>query len=49
LLAEAEAELKTDREAMTKLAAPESVKQALDDIARQHATPETDMAEARKI
>jgi uncharacterized protein (DUF885 family) len=48
LLAEAEAELKKDREEMAKLAAPKSVKQALDEIARQHATPETYMAEARK-
>jgi uncharacterized protein (DUF885 family) len=48
LLAEAEAELKKDREEMAKMAAPKSVKQALDDIARQHATPETYMAEARK-
>jgi uncharacterized protein (DUF885 family) len=48
LLAEAEAELKKDREEMAKLAAPKSVKQAMDDIAQQHATPETYMAEARK-
>jgi uncharacterized protein (DUF885 family) len=48
LLAEAEAELKKDREEMARLAAPKSVKQALDEIALQHATPETYMAEARK-
>ena len=48
LLAEAEVELKKDREEMAMLAAPKSVKQALDEIARQHATPETYMSEARK-
>ena len=48
LLAEAEAELKRTREEMVKLAAPKSVKQALDEIAKQHATPDTYMAEARK-
>jgi uncharacterized protein (DUF885 family) len=48
LLAEAEAELKVVREEMTKLAAPKTVKQALDDIAKQHATPETFLEAARK-
>lgn len=48
LLAEAEADLKTTREEMAKLAAPKTVKEALDDIAKQHATPETFMDEARK-
>jgi uncharacterized protein (DUF885 family) len=33
---------------MAKLAAPKTVKQALDDIAKQHATPATYMAEAKK-
>ena len=48
LLAEAEADLKITREAMAKLAAPKSVPQALDEIARQHATPDTYLAEARR-
>jgi uncharacterized protein (DUF885 family) len=48
LLAEAEADLQTTRQNMEKLAAPKTVRQALDDIARQHATPATYMAEARK-
>jgi uncharacterized protein (DUF885 family) len=48
LLAEAEADLQTTRQEMEKLAAPKSVKEALDEIAKQHATPETYMAEARK-
>ena len=48
LLAEAEADLKTTRQEMEKLAAPKTVKQALDDIAKQHATPETYMTEAKK-
>ncbi len=48
LLAEAEAELKTVREEMAKLSAPKTVKQALDEIAKQHATPETYMDAARK-
>jgi uncharacterized protein (DUF885 family) len=48
LLAEAEADLKSTREAMARLAAPKTVRQALDDIAKQHATPDTYMAEARK-
>jgi len=48
LLAEAEADLQSTRQEMTKMAAPKSVKEALDDIARQHATPETYIAEAKK-
>ena len=48
LLSEAEADLKTTRQEMEKLAAPKSVKQALADIAKQHATPETFMEQAKK-
>jgi len=48
LLAQAEAELKTTRDEMVKLAAPKTVEQALEEAAQQHATPETYMAEARK-
>ena len=48
LLADAEAELQRTRDEMAKLAAPRTVKQALDDIARQHATPDTYMAEAKR-
>src|SRR5580704_12635496 len=48
LLAEAEGELKTVREEMAKLAAPKTVKQALDEIAKQHATPDTFLDAARK-
>ena len=48
LLSEAEADLKTTRDEMAKLAAPKTVKQALDEIAQKHATPDTYMAEARK-
>src|SRR5262249_59830637 len=48
LLAEAEADLKTTRDELEKLAAPKSVKEALDDIAKQHATPETFMEQAKK-
>ncbi len=48
MLALAEADLKSTREEMAKLAAPKTVKQALDDIAKQHATPATYMAEAKK-
>ncbi len=47
LLAEAEADLTAVREEMAKLAAPKTVRQALDDIARQHATPETYMPDAK--
>jgi uncharacterized protein (DUF885 family) len=48
LLAGAEADLKTTREEMAKLAAPHTVKEALDEIAKQHATPDTYMAAAKK-
>ena len=48
LLAEAEADLRSTRARMAKLASPKPVEQALDEIARQHATPDTYMAEARK-
>lgn len=48
LLTEAEAALKDTREEMAKLAAPKPVRQALDEIAKQHATPETYMADAKK-
>src|SRR5579863_6946441 len=48
LLGEAEAELKSMREEMAKLAAPKTVKQALGEIAKQHATPETYLDAARK-
>src|SRR5262249_19274320 len=48
LLSEAEAELQATRAQMAKLAAPMTAKQALDAIARKHATPETYMANARK-
>jgi uncharacterized protein (DUF885 family) len=48
LLAEAEADLKTTRDELEKLAAPKTPKQALDEVARQHATPETYMDQAKK-
>ena len=48
LLAEAEKDLQATRTEMATLAAPRTVKQALDEIATHHATPETYMAEARK-
>ena len=48
LLAEAEGDLEATRVEMEKLAAPKTLKQALDQIATQHATPETYMAAARK-
>jgi len=48
VLSEAEAALKDTREQMAKLAAPRSVREALDAIARQHTTPEHFMDEARK-
>lgn len=48
LLSEAEADLKSMRADMAKLAAPKTVKQALDDIAKQHATPDSYMDAARK-
>ena len=48
LLAEAEADLQSTRAEMAKLAAPKTVKEALDAIAQKHATPETYIDEARK-
>jgi uncharacterized protein (DUF885 family) len=48
VLSEAEAALKDVRAEMAKLAAPRSVKEALDKIAQQHATPETFMDQAKK-
>jgi uncharacterized protein (DUF885 family) len=48
LLAEAERDLQATRMEMATLAAPRTVKQALDEIASHHATPDTYMAEARK-
>jgi uncharacterized protein (DUF885 family) len=47
VLAEAEAALKDVREQMTKLAAPETVKQALDKIAQQHTTPAAYMDQSK--
>jgi uncharacterized protein (DUF885 family) len=48
VLSEAEAALKSVREEMIELAAPHTVKEALDKIAQQHATPEAFMDQARK-
>ena len=48
LLAEAEADFKTVRATMEKLAAPKSVPQALAEIASHHATPATYMDKARE-
>jgi uncharacterized protein (DUF885 family) len=48
LLAAAENDLKKTREEMAKLAAPRTVKEALDEIAKQHATRDTYMAAAKK-
>jgi len=48
LLAAAEAELKTVRTEMARLAAPKTVEQALDDIARQHPTPANYIATAKQ-
>jgi uncharacterized protein (DUF885 family) len=48
LLAEAEAQLQVTRGEMAKLAAPKTVEQALGEIAKDHATPDTYMDEARK-
>src|SRR5215471_1868814 len=48
LLGEAEADLKAIRQEMEKLAAPKSVQEALNEIAKKHATPETYMAAAKK-
>jgi uncharacterized protein (DUF885 family) len=47
LLTEAEADFKAVRATMEKLAAPETVPQALAEIAQQHATPATYMDSAR--
>jgi uncharacterized protein (DUF885 family) len=48
VLSESEAALKSVRDDMAKLAAPHTVREALDKIAQQHATPATYMDEARK-
>ena len=48
LLAAAESDLKTVRETMAKLAAPKTVEQALTEIAKKHATPDTYLAQARE-
>ena len=48
VLSEAEAALKDTREQMAKLAAPRSLREALDAIAMQHTTPEHFLDEARK-
>jgi len=48
VLSEAEAALKEVREQMAKLAAPQTVKQALDKIAQQHTTPAAYMDQAKK-
>jgi uncharacterized protein (DUF885 family) len=47
LLDSAEADLKATRDQMTQLAAPWSVPEALDRIARRHATPDRYLAQAR--
>ncbi|HSP68350.1 MAG TPA: DUF885 domain-containing protein [Bryobacteraceae bacterium] len=48
LLAAAEADLKAVRAQMVTLAAPKTVEQALADIAKQHATPDTYLAKAKE-
>jgi len=48
LLAEAEAALKATRDELDMLARPKTAKQALDDVAKQHATPESYMADAKQ-
>ncbi|HTR36141.1 MAG TPA: DUF885 domain-containing protein [Bryobacteraceae bacterium] len=48
VLAEAEASLKDVREQMAKLAAPQTVRQALDKIAKDQSTPATYMDQAKK-
>lgn len=48
VLAEAEKALQDVRGEMAKLAAPRSIKEALDKIAQQHPTPETYFDQARK-
>src|ERR1700680_4318043 len=47
-LSEAEAALKEARQQMAKLAAPHSIREALDAIAKQHTTPEHFMDQARQ-
>ena len=48
VLSEAEAALKETRQQMTKLAAPRSIREALDSIAKQHTTPEHFIDQARQ-
>jgi uncharacterized protein (DUF885 family) len=48
VLAEAEAALQDVRAQMAKLAAPRSVREALDEIAKQHTTPERFLEEAKQ-
>ena len=48
VLAEAEASLKDIRDQMAKLAAPQTVRQALDKIAKDQSTPATYMDQAKK-
>jgi uncharacterized protein (DUF885 family) len=48
VLSEAEAALQDTREKMAKLAAPHSIREALDEIAKQHTTPDAFMDEAQK-
>jgi uncharacterized protein (DUF885 family) len=48
LLAGAEAALKATRDELDMLARPKTAKQALDDVAKQHATPESYMADAKQ-
>jgi uncharacterized protein (DUF885 family) len=48
VLSEAEAALQDMREKMAKLAAPHSIREALDEIAKQHTTPDAFMDEAQK-
>lgn len=48
VLSEAEAALKVTRDEMAKLAAPHSIREALDAIAKQHTTPEHFMDQARQ-
>ena len=46
--AETEAQIKATREEMARLAAPKTVREALDEIAQQHATPGTYFKEAKE-
>jgi uncharacterized protein (DUF885 family) len=48
LLSEAEEDLRILQAQMEKLAAPKTLQQALDDIAKQHSTPDTYIADAKK-